>query len=280
MKTVGSSPGNRLATESGHGMPFVSPKRTLRKGVPDQHNRRTLVKRAVAAVTKEAGPQEGSATEETVMVGNGLYLPGRIEGNRVSFLVDTGSGVSILAAWTWRKWGHAEGELTRYWGQLCSVEGRALDFLGRTRLTVTLGTRAIEWNVIVAEIWDDEGILGNDFAMAHELTGRPCDGAVYLPTLSKAKEEHMGQCLPCTIRLVSEVRAITEETLAVRALGPATLAPHTVTQVRVAVPTPETGRNGDDRDWARAVGAAPSGTSGRSRPGQQDLASQHGTSAY
>ena len=31
---------------------------------------------------------------------NGLYLPGRIGGNGVSFLVDTGSGVSILAART------------------------------------------------------------------------------------------------------------------------------------------------------------------------------------
>ena len=33
-------------------------------------------------------------TEESVTVGNGLYLPGRIGGNEVSFLVDTGSGVS------------------------------------------------------------------------------------------------------------------------------------------------------------------------------------------
>ena len=84
----------------------------------------------------------------------------------------------------------------------------------------------------MAEIKDDEGILGNDFAMAHELTVWLCEGTVYLPTLSRAKEEHMGQRLPCTI---SSVRAITEETLAV---GPSTLAPHTVTQVRVAVPTP------------------------------------------
>ena len=29
----------------------------------------------------------------------------------------------------------------------------------------------------MAEIGDDEGILGNDFAMAHELTVRPCEGA-------------------------------------------------------------------------------------------------------
>ena len=173
------------------------------------------------------------------MVGNGLYLPGRIEGNRISFLVNT--EVSILAAWTWKKWGRAENELTRYWGRLCSLEGWALECLCSARLTVTLGTRAIKWNFIVGEIGDDEGILGNDFAMAHELTVRPCEGAVYLPTLSRARKEHMGQRLPCTIRSVTEVQAITEETLAVRAVGPATLARLTVTQVRVVVPTPRAG---------------------------------------
>ena len=89
----------------------------------------------------------------------------------------------------------------------------------------------------MAEIRDDEGILGNDFVMAHELTVRPYEGAVYFPTFSKAEEEHMGQRLPCTIRSVTEVRAITEETLAVRALGQTVLAQHTITQVHAAVPT-------------------------------------------
>ena len=157
------------------------------------------------------------------MVGNGLYLPGGIEGNGVSFLVDTGSGVSILAARTMRKWGRAEDELTRYWGRLCSVEGRALECLGRARLTVTPGTQVIKWSFIVAEIGDDEGILGNDFAMAHERTMRPCEDAVYLPDLAGTGKGHMGERLPCTIRSVTEVRAVTEETLAVRAVGSATL---------------------------------------------------------
>ena len=103
---------------------------------------------------------------------------------------------------------------------------------------MTLGTRAIKWNFIVAKIGDEEGILGNDFAMAHKLTVRPCDGAVYLPDLSRARKKHMGQGLLCTIRSVTEVWVIMEETLAVRAVGPATLARHTVTQVRVVVPTP------------------------------------------
>ena len=97
------------------------------------------------------------------------------------------------------------------------------------------GNWAIKWNFIVAEIGDD------DFAMAHELTVWPCEGTVYLPNLSRAREEHMRQRLPCTIRSVTEVQAITEETLAVRAVGPARLAPHSVTQARVVVPTPRAG---------------------------------------
>ena len=118
------------------------------------------------------------------------------------------------------------------------MEGRALESLGRATLTVTLGTRVIKWSFIVAEIGDDEGILGNDFAMAHKLTVQPCEGAVYLPDLSGTRKEHMGEPLLCTIRSVTEVRAVTEETLAVRAVGLATMAPHIVTQVRVIVPTP------------------------------------------
>ena len=85
----------------------------------------------------------------------------------------------------------------------------------------------------MAEIGDDEGILGNDFAMAHELTVRPCEGPVYLP--DRTGRGHMGERLPCTIRVVTEVRAVTEETLAVRAVGPATLAPHTVSRARGTV---------------------------------------------
>ena len=80
--------------------------------------------------------------------------------------------------------------------------------------------------------------IGERFRDGTRAHRRPCEGAVNLPDLSGTRKEHMGERLPCTIRSVTEVRAVTEETLAVRAVGSATLAPHTVTQVPAIVPTP------------------------------------------
>ena len=47
----------------------------------------------------------------------------------------------------------------------------------------------------------------------------------------------MGERLPCAVQLVAEVRAITEEVLTVRALRTITLAPQTISQVSVIVPS-------------------------------------------
>ena len=157
------SSGRRAENRAGDGRRTWSVTRSIRRAISRGNARPTR---------KDARETESrrQRTEESVTIGNGLYLLGRIRGNGVSILVDTGSGVSILAARTWRKWGRTEDELTRYWGRLCSVEGRALECLGKARLTVTLGTQVVEWGFIVAEIGDDEGILVNDY------TVRPCVG--------------------------------------------------------------------------------------------------------
>ena len=164
---MGVALGVDTQAENRHGVSHVPSEGSLRARVPDHHpRRRTLGKRTVAAIALDAGPEQGAAIEETWAVGNGLYLQGRIAGSKVSFLFNTGSRVLILAARIWREWDRPRDELAKYWGRLCSVEGWSLECLGWTRLAVTLGTRVIEWDFIVAEIGEDEGILSNDFAMA------------------------------------------------------------------------------------------------------------------
>ena len=71
-----------------------------------------------------------------------------------------------------------------------------------------------------------------------KVRGRSRMVAVYLPDHAGTGRGLIGERLPCTIRVVTEVRAVTEKTLAVRAMRQATMAPHTVSQVRVIVPTP------------------------------------------
>ena len=109
--------------------------------------------------------------------------------------------------------GSCGGRANQVLGVAVLSRGTSARVPGQSETYRDSGNSGHKMELIVAEIGDDEGILGNDFTTAHELTVRPCEGAMYLPDG-------------------------TEETLAVRAVGPATLAPHTVTQVRVIVPTP------------------------------------------
>ena len=162
----------------------MSSERALCTRVPDHRRGPPLRKQTVTAITIDAGPERGVAMEGATTVGNGLYLQGQIVGSTVNFLVDTGFVVAIVAARVWRQWGRPGDELRKHWGGLCSVEGRALECMGRTRLAVTLGTHVITWDFILVEIGKDEGMLGNEFAMALQLTVQPHEGAVHLPTAS------------------------------------------------------------------------------------------------
>ena len=116
------------------------------------------------------------------------------------------------------------------------MEGQALECLGRVRLMVTFGTRAIDWDIIVAEIGEDEGILGNHFAVAHQLTVWPHEGAVYLSRVPTAVATELWERLTWFVHQIMEVRAITEETLAVRTTKRVTIAPMAMCQMSMNVP--------------------------------------------
>ena len=117
---------------------------------------------------------------------------------------------------------------------------------------MTLGTRVIEWDFIVAQIGEDEGILGNDFAMAQQLTVQPHGSAVYLPASSSTGFK----------------------VLEVRALRTMTLVPRTVSQVSVVIPFPKAGRDGDGGSRARSIGIVPGARGDRDGTGQSNLGSQ------
>ena len=74
-------------------------------------------------------PMMGMAKERVQLGGKALYLPGRVAGHTVWFLVDTRYSMSLLAEKVRTGWGRPRKELERYWGRLCSVGRNTLDML-------------------------------------------------------------------------------------------------------------------------------------------------------
>ena len=128
------------------------------------------------------------------------------------------------------------------------LEGQADKVLGKTVLGRRTGARQFGMSQACCEpestghhlglYRGGEGILGNDFAMAHPLTVRPHEAAIYLPTTFGGGREDMGERLPWAVRSIAEVRVINNEAFAVRAVERSTLAPRTVSQVSVIVSVP------------------------------------------
>ena len=67
------------------------------------------------------------------------------------------------------------------------------------------GCRTVDWDFIVAEIGEDEGILGNDFAMAHKIMVQPHEGAVFLPEAQVVLAGWLGERLSCVVRVITGV---------------------------------------------------------------------------
>ena len=100
---------------------------------------------------------------------------------------------------------------------------------------MTFGYRAVNWDFIVAQIGEDEGILGNEFAMAYQLTVRPSEGAVYLPQAPTLSAEEFGEQLTCIVYTIAEVQPIMEDALAVQTMEPVTMAPMALCQVSLSM---------------------------------------------
>ena len=76
--------------------------------------------------------------------------------------------------WWLESGGNGGGQRTncRSIGADCVQWREGTQMHGMSETGITLGMRMVLWNFIVTKIGEDEVILGNDFAMAHQLTVR------------------------------------------------------------------------------------------------------------
>ena len=102
------------AEKSRYGVSLAPSERTL-----SDHHGHTLKKPTAAAITIEAGPVGGMTKKEVQPLRNRLYLPAQVVVHTVRFLVDTGSGVSLLATRVWNV-GHDQKESCGGTGASCA----------------------------------------------------------------------------------------------------------------------------------------------------------------
>ena len=113
---------------------------------------------------------------------NAFYAPGKAEQITVEWLIDTGCTITIVSSRTFHHMKPDERpQLEPCPKRLLSADDSPIPVLGMATMNITVGTKLVQHQVIVADI-ADEGILGTDFFREHQVIidfGRKkviCDG--------------------------------------------------------------------------------------------------------
>ena len=105
-------------------------------------------------------------THQTLSVNSvtSYYLTGYVSNKLISFLVDTGAGVSLLNGRVWDKIKPSTVSVEPGVCQnLVGVDGHAIQVRGSVKIPVTISDRIFEQTFIIADGITAEGILGMDF---------------------------------------------------------------------------------------------------------------------
>ena len=98
----------------------------------------------------------------------GYFVCAKVENLPLTFLIDTGSNVSILNKHILNQLSsevHQSVQPTKT--KLLSVTGEVTPFLGKAVLNIEIGSQTLTQKFLFADI-ENEGILGMDFLTAHQ----------------------------------------------------------------------------------------------------------------
>ena len=103
-------------------------------------------------------------------VGPGLYIHVDLNGQILNCLVDTGASLSMLSTRVWENSNLSKNRvLPSYNKTNITASGSALDVIGKTSISLKIGKRNYDTEVIVADIENDM-LLGLDFMKNHDCT--------------------------------------------------------------------------------------------------------------
>ena len=98
----------------------------------------------------------------------GYFICALLDNMPITFLIDTGSNVTILSKEMLQKLPSETNTLVEPTTlKMLTVTGEVTPFLGKMDLNLTIGTQKLKHNVLIADI-ENDGILGMDFLTAHK----------------------------------------------------------------------------------------------------------------
>ena len=98
----------------------------------------------------------------------GYFICALLDNMPITFLIDTGSNVTILSKEMLQKLPSETNTLVEPSTlKMLTVTGEVTPFLGKMDLNLTIGTQKLKHNVLIADI-ENDGILGMDFLTAHK----------------------------------------------------------------------------------------------------------------
>ncbi|KAJ8007866.1 hypothetical protein DPEC_G00098630 [Dallia pectoralis] len=93
----------------------------------------------------------------------GVFLPAKLGGWPINFLVDTGAQVSIVPKAVWLEITKGSAELRGFEGKVAAANGEEMEVIGRWQTTCQFDSLAVVAEFLVAEIPSQEVLLGTDF---------------------------------------------------------------------------------------------------------------------
>ena len=170
----------------------------------------------------EVTPKEGTILLSPVNSAATYHVPILLFGHECSFLVDTGTAVTLLSSTVWEKSrGAVPMALTPSQCRLVGATGELLTSHGSTKLPLTIGKTDFISPVTVINGLAKEGIIGLDFLQAHH-----CTIDFKTQTLSFPKEGF-------TLSLQSTVAVLSAATINAVLERSITIPPHSEIEVLV-----------------------------------------------
>ncbi|KAJ8016328.1 hypothetical protein DPEC_G00006050 [Dallia pectoralis] len=93
----------------------------------------------------------------------GVFLPAKLGGWPINFLVDTGAQVSIVPKAVWLEITKGSAELRGFEGKVAAANGEEMEVIGRWQTTCQFDSLAVVAEFLVVEIPSQEVLLGTDF---------------------------------------------------------------------------------------------------------------------